>query len=102
VGAYLKYGGASRMVFNMNKKTRTMLYSIILLAIILLNLMILIKSKEFSCQNCNIEFKITKITGQTLKEPIVYKERMLDLKNNLSNGKCSIRWHSKRGYYYGN
>ena len=84
----------------MNKKTKITLYIIILLAVIGLNLIILIGTKDMSCKKCVVEFKQTKTSGiQGLTKIIPIN--ITDLADSLNQNKCLLRWDRVQGYYYG-
>ena len=83
-------------------KRKVLLLGIAILIVIGLIVFLYFFGKGNSCDQCEIEFKNTRVSGMDLDNPIILKEKMNNLFEGLSKGKCLIKFDRVQGYYNAN
>ena len=83
-------------------KAKSLILLFCILLVTVLSLAIYFEGRGNSCDQCEVHFKTTRVSGILLENPIQYDVKMVDLFNNLTQQDlCVIKVDKNQGYYYG-
>lgn len=89
-----------RGIYMVNRNAIKVLIILLLLG---LNGYLILSSRTYNCDKCEISFKNTKVQGVNLdlfmQNQTTIKINALDLFSNFKNDKCAVMWSRTRGYY---
>ena len=76
----------------------------LILFLIILDLFLLINSKNLNCDKCQIKFTVrTEVSKEIQKDSIqMFKENITNLYNSYINNKCLVQWSEENGVYFKN